>query len=306
MFPQRIVSFLPSATEMIFGLGAGDRLVGVTHECDYPAEARAKPVVVRAALPLETMSSSEIDRAVSRQLASASSLYTVDEQLLRELAPDLIVTQELCQVCAPSGNEITQALQQLRNPPRVLTLTPHSLEDVLGNLREVGSAIGCLQMAETLIDQARERLTATRGQTADLEHPRVFCMEWTDPVYCSGHWVPEMTEIAGGVDRIGRRGSDSTRIPWHDVVAETPEVVVIMPCGFSLGQSIEKARELLDRNGWNELPAVRNGRVFAVDANSYFARPGPRLVDGVELLAHLFHPQQFIWRGGSGAFQPLP
>ncbi len=302
MFPQRIVSFLPSATEMIYSLGAGDRLVGVTHECDFPPEARTKPIVVRAALPLETMTSSEIDAAVSGQLAAGSSLYTVDENLLRELQPDLIITQELCQVCAPSGNDIAQALEQLADPPRVLALTPHSLDDVLQNLRDVGDAIGCGTEAGALIATAQQRLESTRQRTAALGRPPVFCMEWIDPIYCCGHWVPEMVEIAGGVDVLARKGTDSVRISWEEVVAAKPEVLVVMPCGFSLADAVKQAANLPALPGWNELPAVRAERVFVVDANAYFARPGPRLVHGAELLAHLFHPAEFEQRGPADAF----
>lgn len=305
MFPERIVSFLPSATEMIYSLGAGDRLVAVTHECDFPPEARRKPIAVRAALPLETMSSNEIDAAVSGQLASGGSLYSVDENLLRELQPDLIITQELCQVCAPSGNEITQALKQLSRPPRVLTLTPHSLDDVLQNLCEVGDAIGCRDKADSLIENARARLESVRRQATTLDRPRVFCVEWTDPIYSSGHWVPEMVAIAGGVDFISRKGTDSVRIPWAEVAANAPEVLVVMPCGFSRHAAIKQASHLRALPGWSDLPAVRTQRVFAVDANSYFARPGPRLVDGVELLAHLFHPKHFEWTGAREAFSTL-
>lgn len=287
---------------MIYSLGAGERLVAVTHECDFPAEARAKPIAVRAALPLETMSSSEIDAAVSGQLASGASLYTVDENLIRDLQPDLIITQELCQVCAPSGNEISEALKQLSRPPRVLTLTPHSLDDVMQNVLEVGHAIGCREAAEALVEIGRERLEVVRQRTAALDRPRVFCMEWTNPIYCSGHWVPEMVEIAGGSDPLGRKGTDSVRIPWTEIVAHAPEILIVMPCGYSLGDAVKRASHLFGLAGWHELPAVRSARVFAVDANAYFARPGPRLVDGVELLAHLFHPKQFPWSGAKRAF----
>ena len=305
VFPQRIVSFLPSATEMVYSLGAGDRLVAVTHECDFPPEARNKPIAVRAALLLATMTSSEIDVAVSRQSSTGASLYTVDEHLLRELQPDLIITQELCQVCAPSGNEITQALKQLSQAPRVLTLTPHSLDDVLQNVLEVGDAIGCRDRADVLVQNARDRLEIIRQQTASLIRPRVFCMEWTDPIYCSGHWVPEMVEIAGGLDPIGGRETDSVRTSWEEVVAAKPEVLVIMPCGFSLADAVKQAASLPALPAWMDLPAVRSGRVFVVDANAYFARPGPRLVEGTELLAHLFHPAEVGWRGPANAFAKL-
>ena len=305
MTVQRIVSFLPSATEIIYSLGAGDRLVAVTHECDYPPEAREKPVVVRAALPLETMTASEIDAAVSGQLASGGNLYVVDENLLCELRPDLIVTQGLCQVCAPSGNDITHALKQLERAPRVVTLTPHTLADVLENVREVGDAIGCATRASEIVADAQKRLATIRQATEALVRRRVFCLEWTDPIYGSGHWVPEMVEIAGGVDSISRRGADSVRVPWQEVIEFAPEVLVVMPCGYPLREAEKQATSLPSLPGWSGLSAVHAGRVFVVDANSYFARPGPRLVDGVELLAHLLHPQEFAWRGSPEAFAPM-
>lgn len=305
MFPQRIVSFLPSATETIYSLGAGDRLVGVTHECDFPPEAGAKPIVVRASLPLASMTSGEVDVAVSGALAAGGSLYAVDENQLSALRPDLIVTQELCQVCAPSGTQITQALRQLSAPPQILTLTPHSLDEVRDNVRELGAAIGCAERAEEVIGDGQRRLEAVPGRTSGLVRPRVFCMEWTDPIYCSGHWVPEMVELAGGFDRIARPARDSVRVPWMEVIDFAPEVLVIMPCGFSLRDAIVQAALLPSLPGWGALPAVRERWVFVVDANSYFARPGPRLVDGVELLAHLIHPDHFSWGGAVDAFKTL-
>ncbi|MCA1607425.1 MAG: cobalamin-binding protein [Acidobacteria bacterium] len=303
---QQIVSFLPSATEIACALGLTDQLVGITHECDYPAEIEGKAVVVRSVLPVETMSQLEIDVAVAERMRAGQSLYQVDEALLQQLMPDLILTQDLCQVCAPSGTEVTQALNSLPKKPRILWLTPNSLEEIFANVVELGEATGRAREAEELIANGRARLQQIAAVTNGLSHrPRVFCMEWLDPVYCSGHWVPEMVKLAGGLDALSREGEDSVRIPWDDVREWAPEVLIITPCGFNLTQTIEQANQLGIYPGWSDLPAVREGRVYAVDANSYFARPGPRVVDGTELLAHLIHPEVISWTGASDAYQRL-
>jgi iron complex transport system substrate-binding protein len=303
---RRIVSFLPSATEMICALGLGDRLLGITHECDYPPEIMGKTIVVRNVLPIESMSQSEIDSAVTQRLRSGLSLYQVDETLMQEIAPDLVVTQDLCQVCAPSGNEVSQLLKVLPSKPQILWLTPKSLEQIFDNLRDLGEATGRFQIADTLIAEGRARLEKVEAATlAASSRPRVFCMEWMDPVYCCGHWVPEMVRIAGGIDKLGREGADSVRISWQDVLQWRPEVLIVMPCGFGLEKAAEQARLLSGYAGWADLPAVRARRVYAVDANSYFARPGPRVVEGTELLAHLLHPDLFEWKGPAGAFRSV-
>lgn len=300
---QRIVSFLPSATEMVCALGLSDRLVGITHECDYPHEITGKPVVVRNALSLDGLSQSEIDRLVTERLRDGLSLYQIDEKLLQELRPDLILTQNLCQVCAPSGNEVSQVLALLPQKPEILWMTPKSLAGIEQNLRDLGQATGRSKEAEEFIARGRARLETIAATTRDLSaRPRVFCLEWLDPIYCCGHWVPEMVKIAGGVDQLGREGTDSIRISWDDVLNWAPEVLIIMPCGFNLDKVVELAPQLFNRPGWSDLPAVREGRVYAVDANSYFARPGPRVIEGTELLAHLIHPELFAWNGSATAY----
>ncbi len=281
MSAPRIISFLPSATEMVYALGLGDSLMGVTHECDYPAQARSKPVVVSNVLPVERMSQQEIDIAVSERMRAGLSLYRVDEALVREIAPDLILTQDLCQVCAPSGNEVTQLLKALSTRPQILWLTPKSIDQIFGNLRDLGAATQRLVQAEALIAARRARLAAVAAKSSSLSHrPRIFCMEWMDPVYCCGHWVPEMVRIAGGRDDLGRDGADSVRVSWDDVLSWAPEILIVMPCGFHMEKAAEQARQLFAYPGWSNLPAVRNGRVYAVDANAYFARPGPRVRRG--------------------------
>jgi iron complex transport system substrate-binding protein len=302
----RIVSFLPSATEMVCALGLSDELVGVTHECDYPSEVVGKTKIISSILPLEQMTEGEIDKAVAERLRNGQSLYAVDENLLQSLQPDIIITQDLCQVCAPSGNELSQALKVLSKQPAILWMTPQSIGGIEANIRDLGAVTGRAQQAEQLIAAGQKRLTdiSTRAQSVGYR-PRVFCMEWLDPVYCGGHWVPEMVRIAGGVDALGREGGDSVRVAWDDVGKLDPEVLVVMPCGFHLEKVVQESGKLSEYPGWQQLSAVRNNRVFAVDANAYFARPGPRIIEGTELLAHLIHPSQFAWNGPASAYRRL-
>ena len=304
---QRIVSFLPSATEIACALGLADSIVGITHECDYPPEIASKPVVVRNVLPIEQMSQSEIDRAVAERMQAGLSLYQIDEELLRTLAPDLILTQNLCQVCAPSGNEVSQVLKALPQAPEILWLTPQSLTEIFDNIRDLGAATGRSAEAAALVSDCEARIQQLSSVLSVVQGrpPRVFCMEWLDPVYASGHWVPELVKLAGGVDELGRERGESVRVSWDDIAAYAPEVLVIMPCGFNLQQTMKQIWSVFGfqrteaARKFFELPAVKNGRVYAVDANSYFARPGPRVVEGAELLARLIHPEVF-------ANEPLP
>lgn len=282
----RIVSFLPAATEITYALGAGDEIVGRSHECDYPAQVQRLPVVSSPALAIEAMDQGDIDNAVAAQLASGESLYRVDEILLRELAPDVVFTQDLCQVCAPSGTELTRALRELPSKPEVLWLTPRTIEEIEQNILEIGRATGRTLEAESLIADNRERIENVRNAVAGAQVRRVAFLEWTDPVFCPGHWVPEMISLAGGSDPHGRPGGDSHRITWDSVAAESPDIVVVAPCGYNLAKSREAAEQT---------PRIAGARIVAVDANAYFARPGPRVAEGIELLAHLFHPERYPW-----------
>jgi iron complex transport system substrate-binding protein len=283
---SRIVSFLPAATEIAYALGAGSDLVGRSHECDYPADVLRLPVVSRPSLPIGDMTQGEIDTAVSSQLASGSSLYQIDEILLRDLSPDVVLTQDLCQVCAPSGTELTRALRELPSRPQVLWLTPRTIDEIEQNILDIARATDRVLEAEALIADNRERIARVARAIDGAPLRRVAFLEWTDPLFCPGHWVPEMISLAGGSDPLGEAGGDSRRITWDAVATGSPEIVIVAPCGYGLAQSVEAARAL-------ELPM--NARIIAVDANAYFARPGPRVAEGIELLAHLFHPDKFHW-----------
>jgi iron complex transport system substrate-binding protein len=281
----RIVSFLPAATEITYALGAGADLVGRTHECDYPPEVKSLPVVSRPALPLDGLSQQEIDRAVAARLASGESLYQVDEKLLDELHPDLVFTQDLCQVCAPSGNELSRALRDMPHPPEVLWLTPRNLAEIEQNILAIGEATGRAEVARNLVASNRQRISAVRSAVQDRTRPVVF-LEWTEPLFCGGHWVPEMVTAAGGDDPLGQPGGDSRRMTWDDVASAEPEMLIVAPCGYGLADAVTVAKRL---------PSVTDAEVYAVDANAYFARPGPRVAEGVELLGHVFHPEIVRW-----------
>ena len=289
---MRIVSFLPSATELAFALGLGDDVIGVSHECDYPPEARTRPVVVHCAIPLDGLTPSAIDSAVSTQLRVGGSIYTIDTELLKALAPDLILAQDLCEVCAPSGNETERALAALDGRAKVLTLAPRSLAEIQENLRTLGDATGRGDVAQRLINEQNARVSRVRESLRGVTPRRAFFIEWIDPIFCGGHWVPEQIELAGGIDALGRKGADSVRIAFEEVVAWAPEVLIISPCGAHLDDAVEQARAMLADDRWQSVPAVQSGNVFAVDASNYFARPGPRVFDGIELLAHLLHPDR--------------
>lgn len=283
---MRIVSFLPAGTEIVHMLGAGNELVGRSHECDFPAEVSALPVVSRPALQLESASPQEIDRAVAERMDNGASMYAIDELLLRELRPDVIVTQNLCRVCAPSGNELSRAVRDFEVTPEILFLSPRNMLEIEENIASVGRAIGRESEAASLIESNRSRIAAVSESVAGQAPCRVVFLEWTDPLFCAGHWVPEMITLAGGHDPLGRPGADSVRVNWEEVADATPEVIVVSPCGYRLEESAELARAL---------PRVSGARIYAVDANAYYARPGPRAAEAVELLGHLFHPACVGW-----------
>ncbi len=303
---MRICSLLPGATEIAFALGLGNEVVGVTHECDYPAEARQKPVVVRSSIDSNRMTSLEIDRWVSERLRSNKSLYVIDEERLREAAPDVILTQGLCDVCAIDYNEVVTASETLAHKPKIVSLTPNCLTDVLDDVTRVGEATGQHHKAERLVRELKERISVVRERAVQFStRPRIACLEWFDPIYAAGHWVPEMVELAGGHDVLGQKGKPSEKIHWKQVVELAPDVIVLMPCGFDVQRTAKEATILEQLNGWHDLPAVKAGKVFAVNGHAFFSRPGPRLVDGLEILAHIIHPEILPMQRSTDAFQRI-
>ncbi len=295
---MRILSFQPTSTEMAYALGAGRSIVGVSHECTYPAAARKKPVVSTSVINPERMSSAEIDRAVVAAAKDGKSLYRIDSDLVRSLKPDLLLTQSLCEVCATSPSDLREVLQLVKPKPQVLALHAHDFEGMFADLRELGELLG--KDARPLEKALRRRMDAVVKKTRRLPKRRVFCMEWIDPVFASGHWVPEMVEMAGGVDPLATKGKESRRIEWKDVVVAAPEVLILMPCGFSREQTLRELPIAAARPGWAELPAVRNRRVYHAEGPSYFNGAGPRLIDGLEILAEILHPEAFARRHRRG------
>ncbi len=288
-----VVSLLPSATEILHFAGAGDTLVGVTHECDHPPGVENLPKLTATAIDHHTMTSAEIDAAIGEHLTDTGSIYSLDAKLLAELEPDLILTQGLCDVCAVSLNVVEQAAAGLSKTPRVLSMNPTSLNEVLDVTIEVGEAVGCGMEARRKVGALRDRLDQVEKTVAGLPRPRVGCIEWLDPPFSAGHWVPEMVRIAGGEELFARAGEPSKRLSWQQVFEAAPEVLLLMPCGFDSSRALREARGLLEIPGWEDTPAVEGRRVWAVDANSYFSRPAPRLVEGVEILARVLHPTAF-------------
>jgi len=303
---MRICSLLPGATEIAFALGLGDEVVGVTHECDYPAEARQKTVVVHSAIDSNRMTSLEIDRWVSERLRSNQGLYMIDEERLREAAPDVILTQGLCDVCAIDYNEVARTAETLPKKPKIVSLTPNCLTDVLDDVARVGEATGQHHTAERLVRELKERISVVRERAVQLStRPRIACLEWFDPIYAAGHWVPEMIDLAGGRDVLGQKGKPSAKIQWKQVVELAPDVIVLMPCGFDIQRTANEAATLEHLDGWHDLPAVKTGKVFAVNGHAFFSRPGPRLVDGLEILARIIHPEILPMQESPDAFQRI-
>jgi len=281
---MRIVSLVPHATELLFALGLGDDVVAVTHECDHPAPALELPKVTKDRLP-PGLSAAEIDAAVRASVAGNNTIYELDTELLHELEPDLIVTQELCPVCAVSYDEVVKEAELIESCPKVIALDPKTIGETMGDIRTIAAATGVRDAALDLVARQRARIDRVRVAVKDAEKPTVVAIEWFDPVFVAGHWTPQLIELAGGVDVLGFPGEHSEQMTWDAVAAAQPEVVVCMPCGYDAQRSLAEARQF-DAS----LRSVGARRVVAVDAAAYFSRPGPRLVDGLELMGHVLHP----------------
>lgn len=290
---MRIASLLPSATEILYALGLGDQVVGVSHECDYPAEALAKPRLTASLIDSGDLGSAEIDGAVSAAYADGRETYRVEIDLLERLQPDLLVTQDLCVVCAVGGTTVRQAAARLSRPPRILSLEPHSVADVLTCIEEVADATSVAGQGERLVADLQRRLDAVRTATRGIERPRVLCLEWLDPPWIAGHWMPEIVDLAGGLDPLGTAGQPSRRASWDEIADPRPEVVILMPCGFGVERTLSEIDVLREVPQLSETPAFADDRVYAVDGSAYYNRAGPRIVDGVDLLAAILHPELF-------------
>lgn len=301
---MRICSFLPSGTEIVCALGLSDSLLAVSHECDYPAEVLSRPKVVRSRFDSAKLTGAEIDAAVAGLASKGERIYEVDLSVLDAARPDLVITQQLCEVCAISFEDVQAAVAQLEVPPRIISLDPSSLSDVLSDVEAVGEATGTSARATELTRALSERIEAVAAKTspakasaANASHrgpaKKVVCIEWLDPLIVAGHWIPEMVRLAGGIDVLAEPGAVSRRITFDELAAGDPDVLVLMPCGMGVDRAVEELSAVDGLDRWESLRAVRQGEVYAVDAGSLFSRSGPRLVDALELLARLIHPEAF-------------
>ena len=290
----RIVSLLPAATEIAAAIGLMDQVVGVSHECDFPTKANERPRVTRCAVHGAELASRDVDEWVRRALHENGSIYTIDEPLVRKLQPDVILTQKLCDVCAVGYSTVARLAQSLPGPPRVVNLEPTSLADIFGDIRRVADACDTREPAEKLIVNLSERVENVGKRAATIpDRSCCFLMEWVDPPFCSGHWGPELIEIAGGYDSLGRKHQPSAQLDWQQVLDARPEIIMLALCGYDIDRA-RRDYELLRRfPGFGSIPAADRGQVYVVNASAYFARPGPRIVDSLEILAGILHPSEF-------------
>jgi iron complex transport system substrate-binding protein len=290
---MRVVSLLPAATEIVCALGRADDLAAVSHECDFPTAVRAKPRITRCEIHGNALPSAEADAWVRRQLREAGTLYTLDDALLRAIAPDVILTQKLCDVCAVAWGTVVRLAETLPGPPVVLNLEPTRLGDVFQDVLNVGKAIGAAAEAVALVGELQARTNALRRRTAGLPRRRCVLLEWLDPLYRSGHWGPDLVALAGGIDPVGVAGANAATVAWEAVRTAEPEAIVVACCGYDVARALADVPRLREFPGWDELPAVRAGAVWVLDGNAYVSRPGPRLVDSAELLARCLHSETF-------------
>lgn len=291
---MRIVSLLPSATEIVAALGLTDQLAGISHACDFPPEILRKPVLTRACLEAKSLGSPEIDALIAQRVREGRSVYELDGARLQAADPDLILTQELCDVCAVGYRDVTLAVRELPRRPDVLSLDPCFLSDVLRDIQRVAVAAGVPERTKPLVSGLRRRIETVALRAKEAERrPRVACLEWLDPLYTAGHWVPELVELSGGCDVLAAKGEPSRKVFWEQVAGAQPEVLVLMPCGFDIPRTLKELHLVTARPGFGDLPAVKAGRAYVVNGHAYYNRFGPRLVDGLEFLAHLIHPDLF-------------
>ncbi len=302
--PNRIVSFLPSATEILYELGVGDQIVGVTHECNYPEQAKNKPRVIHSSFDPDTMTSQEIDNKVVDLMHSGKDIYILDDDALKKARPDLIVAQGLCEVCSPYTKEISRAVKILENKPEVLILEPHNLENILDNIITIGNKVGRKNEAKKLVLELEKRMQSVNRRS--IEPPkRVLCLEWLDPFFTAGHWVPQMVEMAVGIPP-NCSGAPSQRMKIEEAIEFEPDIIILMPCGFNVKRTILEYQKLANNPQWKSLRAVQNNEVYAVNANEYFSKPGPRTITGLEILAKIIQPDTYAEiKIPDGSFQKI-
>jgi len=290
---ERIVTFLPSATELIYSLGAEDRLFGVTHECNYPSDARTKPRIITSSFDPTSMSSKQIDDKICQLMTEGKEIYNLNEENLVNARPDLIISQDICEVCSAHTDHVKRAVDILEKKPDVYTMNPHNIDEILKSIEEISNKIGREKEGASLVDSLRKRVGFVKDQIFK-KMPRVVAIEWIDPFFTSGHWVPEMIEIAGGKNLISSEKMPSRKMQLEEIRDADPDVIVIMPCGFDVKRTVDEYNKVLAENQeWNDLRAVKENSVYVVDANSYFSKPSLRTVTGIEILASIFHPEIF-------------
>lgn len=293
MVAKRIVSFLPSATELLYELGAGDSLVGVTHECLYPEQAKSKPRVISSIFDPQTMTSKQIDDMVSELARNEKSSFLVHEDNLKNANPDLIIAQGICAVCSAYTNEVNTALQILNQKPEIEVLDPHTVEDILASVMIVAKRIGKENEGQKLVESLKKRINFVKNKNVKTR-PSVLCIEWVEPFFTSGHWVPQMVEFVGGTNLISQTGQHSRKMTIDEVQKADPDFIVMMPCGFDTKRTVSECTTTLQKNPkWKALSAIKNGKLYAVDANSYFSKPSIRTITGMEILAKIIHPEEF-------------
>ena len=293
MEPQRIVTFLPSATELIYSLGAEDRLFGVTHECNYPSDAKTKPRVISSVFDPASMSSKQIDDKICQLMSEGKEIYSLNKENLLSAKPDLIISQNICEVCSAHTEHVNMAVEMLEKKPEVYTMDPHDVSEILTSIKDISKIIGKEKEGNGLIDSLSKRLEFVKSKTFEKKQ-KVVAIEWVDPFFTSGHWIPEMIEVAGGENLISSEKMPSRKMKLEEIKEANPDIIVVMPCGFDVKRTVNEYKKALAGNPeWNELKAVKENNVYAVDANSYFSKPSLRTITGIEVLASIFHPDVF-------------
>ncbi len=290
---NRIVSLLPSATELLYEFGLEDKIFGVTHECKYPLEASSKPQIIRSVIDSDKLTSKEINDKTCQLLSEKRGIFTIIEEELKKAEPDLVITQETCEVCAAHTNEVKETLKILQKKPITFSMDPHNLEDIMSSIIKLGKILKEEKKAKKITNSLEKRIQNIKDVKNKI-NVRVLAIEWIDPFFTAGHWIPEMIEIAGGINQISKKAERSKKIKLQQITEINPDMIIIMPCGFELDRAISEYEKILKKNKvWNKLKAVKNNQIFAVDANSYFSKPSMRTVDGLEILAKIIQPKKF-------------